>query len=212
VSNYINDNEVLDRIIRTRHSVRRHRDEVPERKLIEEVIEAGRLAPYAGLANHGTDDFRHFFVIRNGSEWADQLVDIIKESIRDKLEKYEKSGTENPRMKNMLDAYNKTITNGPPIRNAPWIVIVAERRGFPPREWKSLAHVLQNMWLKAVALGLSFQLFSSVIDSEDNKRLSDMLGLPAGEYSYDACLIGYPQEPQLPSVRNVPRVSVKWLE
>ncbi|MGD0953085.1 MAG: hypothetical protein ABR985_11955 [Methanotrichaceae archaeon] len=35
-------------------------------------------------------------------------------------------------------------------------MVVAERKSFPPVEQQSLAHCLQNMWLKATALGLGF--------------------------------------------------------
>ena len=35
------------------------------------------------------------------------------------------------------------------------------REGFPPVESRSLAHVLENIWPKAVALGLGFCLISA---------------------------------------------------
>jgi len=45
-------------------------------------------------------------------------------------------------------------------RYRPYYIVVAERSGIPPAEQQSLAHCLENMWLKATALGLGFQLVS----------------------------------------------------
>lgn len=55
------------------------------------------------------------------------------------------------------------------IGTAPYLIIVAERRGIPPIEQKSLSHVMQNMWLKSTALGLGFELVSVIGRLSDNK-------------------------------------------
>ncbi len=38
--------------------------------------------------------------------------------------------------------------------------MVAERKGFPPAETKSIAHVHQKMWLKAIELRIGFMLLT----------------------------------------------------
>jgi nitroreductase len=77
---------------------------------------------------------------------------------------------------------------------------------------KSPAHTLQNMWLKAIALGLGFQLISTVTDSEDNEKLSALLDVTHREFNYDACIIGYPALPVSPEVRDIPHLSIRWFD
>ena len=60
-----------------RQSIRNFTKEPVSQELLETVIEAGRLAPFAGLAQAGKKDFRHFFVIRQDSEAAKQLMDLV---------------------------------------------------------------------------------------------------------------------------------------
>ena len=55
-----------------------------------------------------------------------------------------------------LDAIQK-MGRVPGIGTAPYYIVVAERKGYPPVELQSLAHCMENMWLKATALGLGFQ-------------------------------------------------------
>src|SRR5665647_302111 len=48
-----------------------------------------------------------------------------------------------------------------PVGTAPEFIVVSEKKGFPAVEQQSLAHCLENMWLKATSLDLGFQLVSS---------------------------------------------------
>lgn len=203
------DNEILDRLIMSRRSVRAYKSEIPDRALIAQIIEAGRQAPYAGLANRGTNDFRHFFVIAKDSPVVDKLRIACAEAVREKLAVYEQQN--DPRMKNMLQAMRMIAEKGLPPWQAPWLIIIAERKGFPPREGQSLACVLENMWLKTTALGLGMQLVSAINDLEESVALSEVTGLPAGEYAYDACQIGWPEGSNREQPREEPASSVKWI-
>lgn len=203
------DNEVIDKIISNRRSIRVFKSEAPDRELIAQIVEAGRQAPYAGLANRGTNDFRHFFVIAKDSPVVEKLRAACIVAVREKLADYEKQSE--PRMQNMLQAMRMIAEKGLPPWNAPWLVIVAERKGFPPREVQSLACVLENMWLKSTALGLGLQLISAINDLEDSEALSEVTGLPAGEYAYDACQIGWPDMPAREKPREEPVSSIAWL-
>ncbi len=204
------NNEVLDRIIRTRHSVRGFKEDIPPKELVEQVIEAGRLAPYAGLANKGTYDFRRFFVIPTGSEKAAAIRTLVLESVKALLPEIERET--DPRAQAMLNVLRMLAQKGLPPWKAPYLIIVAERRGFPSREDKALAYCLQNMWLKASAAGLGMQLFSAISDLEDTGALSVLLELPRGEFSFDACILGYPEAPLQEIIREEPRLMLQWLD
>lgn len=203
-------NECLDSIIRSRHTVRQFSDVIPDREMIEQIIEAGRLSPYAGLPNKGTTDFRRFFVISKNSDKIEQLKALTIEAVQAKLDSLENE--DNPKMQRMLGGMRMVVKNGPPIGGAPWLVIIAERRGFPAREDQALAFCLAHMWLKATALGLGMQLVSAISDLKDSPELSDMLGLPTGEFTFDACSIGYPDAPISETLREEPHLSITWLE
>lgn len=203
-------NEILDRVIRSRHTVRQFTDEIPTREMISEVIEAGRLSPYAGLPNKGTTDFRRFFVISKSSDKIDQLKALTIEAVQAKLTALE--GEDNPKMQRMLNGMRMVVKNGPPIGNAPWLVIIAERRGFPAREDQALAFCLANMWLKATALGLGIQLVSAISDLKDSPEMSEMLGLATEEFTFDACSIGYPASAIMETLRDEPHLSITWFE
>ena len=82
-------NEVLDHIIESRHTVRKFKYEAPPRPIIEEVLEAGLLAPY-GMIAVTREDFRRFVVIPRDSESTSKVAFLIKQkaaTIYDDLEK-----------------------------------------------------------------------------------------------------------------------------
>ncbi len=82
---------------------------------------------------------------------------------------------------------------------------------MPPAQKQSLAHVLQNMWLKATALGLGFQLLTLTETMSSNKDFLNLLELPYGEFELDGCAISYPD--QTPTEKKIPEVDevTKWL-
>ena len=204
------DNEVLDRLITARRSVRVFKDDIPDKDLIVQIIEAGRQAPYAGLANRGTDDFRHFFVLAKESPAVATLRSVASRIVRDKLARFEEENK--PRMQNMLQAMRMISEKGMPPWSAPWLIIIAERKGYPARESQSLACILENMWLKTTSLGLGMQLISAINDLEDSAELADLTGLPVGEYAFDACQIGWPVPEPRAAPREEPKSSVTWIE
>ena len=66
----------LDSLLMQRQKIAVISDKPLEREKLETVIEAGRLAPYGGLAQKNTDTFRHFFVIKRGSRTARELEQL----------------------------------------------------------------------------------------------------------------------------------------
>jgi nitroreductase len=100
----------------------------------------------------------------------------------------------------------------PGVGTAPCYIVVAERRGFPPVGLQSLAHCMENMWLKATALGLGFQLVSVTSQLSDDPAFCAVLGLNPGEWDLMGCAIGYPPDELTPSIRPPVEDVTRWLE
>jgi nitroreductase len=209
-------NKLIDQLIESRRSIRKFKPEVPARELIEQILQAGLLAPYAA-ASVSREDFRRFIVIQRESNATAKVAAIMKrkaESWSKQLEaqmqtdKFAKqhAGT-------FLEILKQTAQYGMPnIGKAPYYIIVAEQRGIPAVEHLSLAHCLQNMWLKAAALGLGMQLLSITQQLGTDKEFCNLIKIPQGEFALDGCLLGYPDmkpsTPKRPSLNQV----TQWIE
>ena len=99
----------------------------------------------------------------------------------------------------------------PGIGTAPYYIVVAERKGFPPVELQSLAHCLENMWLKATALGLGFQIVSVTSQMSSDVAFCKILGMPAGDWELMGCAVGYPADELSPSIRPPVEDVTVWL-
>ena len=97
------------------------------------------------------------------------------------------------------------------IGTAPYYIVVAERRGFPPVELQSLAHCLENMWLKATALDLGFQIVSVTSQMSSDPAFCAILGIPSGEWELMGCAVGYPADELSPSIRPPVEDVTVWL-
>jgi len=215
MSNYNQNcvNEVLDMLIQTRKSVRNFTEDVPSKEIVEQIIEAGRLAPYAILAVAKQTDFRHFFVISKNSPAIDKINTLLKYLMKSQISKYENDAKENKTLQSYINSLNMQIEKGAlGVGSAPYLIIVAERHGIPPIEQKSLSHVMQNMWLKTTALGLGLELISAIGRFSDNKEFCEIIGLPIGEYGFDACSIGFPATVVSRKGRDIPHRSIKWID
>lgn len=208
-----NVNEVLDMLIRTRRSVRNFTNEVPSKELVEQIVEAGRLAPYAILAVAKQTDFRHFVVISNNSPAIGKIKTILKDLMKSQISQHEKAAQNNKTLQSFITSLSMQVEKGAlGVGNAPYLIIVAERHGIPPIEQKSLSHIMQNMWLKTTALGLGLELVSGIGRLSDNKEFCDIIGLPSGEYGFDACSVGFPATVVSREGRDVPCKSIKWID
>lgn len=208
-------NKIIDQIIESRRSIRKFKLEAPPKELIEQVLQAGLLAPYPGVGMT-REDFRRFIVIPRDSKATAQVAAIFKrtaESSRKLLEEQMKQ-----------DQFTKTHAGPflerlkimgehgiPNIGKAPYYIVVAEQRGIPRVEQRSLAHCLQNMWLKASALGLGLQLLSVTAQLDGDKEFCHLIKIPVGEFALDGCLIGYPDmKPSLPKRPKLSQIT-QWL-
>ena len=100
----------------------------------------------------------------------------------------------------------------PGIGTAPYYIVVAERKGYPPVELLSLAHCMENMWLKATALGLGFQMVSLTSSMSQDPEFCTLLGIRPGEWELTGCAVGYPQDHLSPSIRPPVEDVTRWLE
>ncbi len=198
-------NNALDQVIIQRCSARKFKSDVPDKDLITQVVEAGRQAPFAGLANHGRSDFRRFFVISTKSPVIDKLRAACLEAIRHKVKAYEAEN--NPAMAGLIKVMNMISEKGLPPWNAPWLVIVAERKGYPAREKEAVSYCMESMWLKSTALGLGMQIVSAIADLEGDPVVKEVLDLDPEEFVFDACQIGYSET----GFRDVPREDPKMM-
>jgi len=213
------DNAVLDRIIGKRRSCRRFTQEIPPDLAIEQVIHAGLHAPFAAAAIGTNDDyFRRFVVVRKGSRAMAELAPLVFNEVRAMAGGLEKKAATDPALRvqaaGFLDRLSMITSMGmvPGIGTAPFYIVAAEKRGFPPVELQSLAHVMENMWLKATALGLGFQIVSVTAQMADNPVFCRILGLEPGKWAFMGCAVGFPADMLSPSIRPSVKEVTAWLE
>lgn len=191
------ENRLFDQVITRRRSIRAFKSEPPPERWIEEVLFAGLQAPYAGLATQEDVPYRLFKVIRQGPNMI-KVQDLIKEQARVNLEQFEAEMANNAFLSANGQAFWKRLESiaehgVPSLKNAPFFIVVAERKGVPSVEFESLAHCLQNMWLKATALGLGFQLLSVTKMLSQNRQFFQLVNLEYGQFLLNGCAMGYPQ-------------------
>jgi nitroreductase len=192
------DNDVLDKIIFNRRTVREFNSDPIPKEFIENIIIAGFLAPYGGATGNNLNESRRFFVLERSTESYKIAKELILSNIKKNAKNFEIASIFLPSLrkkgKTFLERLKTISENGiPGIETAQYYVIIAEKKGMPPVEKQSMAHALENMWLKATAYGFGFQLLSATSLMSKNKDFMDLLRLPIGEFALDGCLIGYPK-------------------
>lgn len=209
-------NQQLDRVIESRRSIRSFTAEIPPRESVEQVIRAGLLAPYAAPAVAGERLFRRFFVFERDSESMAAAVGIAIKHAKANAERLKKLCEADPAVAEKAGEFAKRLemmakAGKVPLTEAPYYIVIAEKKGVPPVELQSLAHCLENMWLKSTALGLGFRLISLTARLGEDPDFCRLLGIPHGEFGFDGCTIGYatewPPTPEKPALEEV----VTWL-
>ena len=209
-------NTILDKIILARRTVRAFAPEAPPREAVKELIAAGLRAPYAALAVAGREDFRRFFVFTQGTPAMAEAGRLIQQAVRRRLEETLRARGRAPVPGDPDFAYLdrvKALADGvhPSLQTAPYFIVLAEFQGSPAAGLQSLGHVLENMWLKAAALGLAFQLISVTESMAEDRDFVRLLGLPFGEFVLDGCAVGYPAADPPPSRRPEIEAVTRWL-
>lgn len=209
-------NNAFDKILKTRRSIRFFRDESPPKELIEDIISAGLFAPYAGLAMENEEYFRKFIVIPRNTRAMEKITEITKNKMKVKSEAFKSEMDKNPYLKEKGVAFSKRLELFADkgvlgIGTAPYYIVVAEKKGFPPVQQQSLAHCLENMWLKATSLNLGFHLVSATAQMAEDEDFSRILGIKFGEYEINGCAIGYPKENLPESSRPETKEVISWI-
>ena len=211
-----NSNKILDEIIIARRTIRAFTKEAPPRDCIEQILAAGLMAPYAALAVAGREDFRRLIVFSQGTPAMAEAERLIQRAVRKRIDDAVRARGRallptDPDFA-FLDRAKAVADHGhPSLKTAPYYIVVAEYQGIPAAGLQSLAHTLENMWLKATALGLAFQLVSVTESLSEDKDFVKLLGLPYGEFVLDGCVIGYPAAEPPPVRRPQMAAAVKWL-
>ena len=205
----------LDEIIESRRSIRSFKEDMPPKDAIMGVIRAGLFAPYAGVL--AQSDFRRFVVIQKGSPTMTKVKKMMNLHVKSMLERLKLEMQQDPALQSRAQKFAKILETASieglsGVGTAPYFVVVAERRGFPSVEQQSLAHCLQNMWLKATALDLGFQLVSATAEMAKDKEFCDLLGIPFKEFEINGCAVGYPSIKLPPAQRQDVEKVTSWLD
>ena len=209
------DNEVLDRILEARKTCRAFSDEMPTDDEIKEVIQAGCVAPYASIDSKEIKPFRHFFVIRRDDPKIEQIDALIRKQsacdLKQRLKDEEQDAFLKENGQGVRNLWKHVAECGESaFPNPPCVIIAAEWRGARRAERQSLAHMIQNMWLKATAMNLDFQIISVVENMVDNEAFCKMLGLPTDRYGFHACVLGHAKNPDMPQHARA-TTEIHWL-
>lgn len=202
--------QALGDILKSRRTVRAFSPDVPARAEIEAVIRAGLIAPFGALAVAGMADFRKVIVIPNSSPVSAKAANIMKDLMGHFADEFEKKTGLTPFVQNLKKVAQQGVGG---VGNAPFYVVVGERKGTPPVAAQSLCFCLHNMWLKATSLGIGFQLVSATVQMDGDPEFCRLLGPPCGEYALDGCALSYPTDGCRPSHVEYPAYdkSVTWL-
>ncbi len=209
-------NHFLDEIIESRRSIRAFKNDIPPKDAIKAIIRAGLFAPYAGAAlDQG--EFRRFVVIQNGGTTMAKVGALMQRQIKAIYNNISLEMERDPAMKSRAQNFARRLEavskeDLPGVGTAPYFIVVAERKGFPPVEHWSLAHCLQNMWLKATALDLGFHLVSVTAEMAKDKEFCDLIGVPFGEFEINGCAVGYPLKKLPPAERQDVDEVTSWLD
>jgi nitroreductase len=156
--------------------------------------------------------------MKKGSASMMAVLPLVMEQVAVMAQDLETEMEKNPALRTMAVSFVQRLNEirkmgrVPGIGTAPYYIVVAERKGFPPVEQQSLAHCMENMWLKATALDLGFQMVSVTAQMSSDPAFCKILGISAGEWEMMGCAIGYPQEELGPSVRPPVEDVTRWLE
>lgn len=200
----------LDEIVRARHSVREFSSILPSREDVEAIIQAGLLAPFGAFAVAGESDFRKVFILTNSTKEMGDAASILKNRIAHEANELEKKVGSVPFVHNLKRIGQQGV---PGVGNAPYYVVIGERKGLPAVAAQSLCYCIENMWLKATTLGIGLQLISATTQMDSDPEFCRLLKIPVGEYALDGCALGFPEDNYQPRSVKYPTLkeSVSWL-
>lgn len=191
-------NVILDQILAERRTHRKFRPEPCSDEEIRRILHAGLLAPFAATsAGSSRNYFRRFFVMRRGSSAMDAAVPVLVRQVRMMAADLEERMRGDTKFRAEAAAFARRLAMIrdagaiPGVGSAPVYIVVAERKEYPYAQPQSLAHCLENMWLKATALDLGFQPVSITSEMSSDPDFCAILGLAPGAWELAGCAVGY---------------------
>ena len=175
--------DALDALF-SRRSVRKMTAEMPEKELIEKVIEAGRVAP-----SGGNSQTTHFIVITKPEVLAE-----LRELVQSEFAKMEAGPDTYASMRNSIRASKKG--NYVYDYGAPLMIVTANKKGYGNALADS-ACALENMMIAAHALGLGSCWINQLHWLTDQKAVQSYmagLGLKEDETITGGLILGYAAE------------------
>ena len=175
--------EALEAVL-TRRSTRKYSEEMPERALIEKVIEAGRYAP-----SGGNNQTTHFIVLSDKD-----LLNEIAELVCREFAGMEITDDTYSSLKNSINASKKggyVFHYGAPV-----LIVTANKKGYGNAMADS-ACALENMMIAANALDLGSCWINQLHWLDENERIRKFMyqyGLKEEETITGALALGYPED------------------
>ena len=174
--------EAIEAIL-TRRSTRKFSAELPERRLIEKILEAGRYAP-----SGGNSQTTHFIVIESSA-----VLKELSELVRSAFSAMEYTEDTYSSIKNSINASKRG--NYIFHYNAPVLIVTANRKGYGNAMADS-ACALENMMIAANALDLGTCWINQLHWLDEDPVIRDYmlkLGLLENETITGALSVGYPE-------------------
>lgn len=172
--------EALEALL-TRRSTRKYKEEMPDKELIDRVIEAGRYAP------SGSNSQTTHFIVFTDKNMLKELADIVKEEFS-KMEYDENTYVS---LKNSIIASKKSEYVF--CYNAPVFIVVANKIGYGNAMADS-ACALENMMIAANAFDLGSCWINQLHWLDENKAVHEYMlahGLGEDETITGALILGY---------------------
>jgi len=181
--------------IKNRRSVKNvNQEAIPERQLIEAILEAGMWAPN----HHLTEPWR--FIVITSSERL-RLGESMAEALRATMK------VDDPRVEEVLKLERAKTLRAPVI-----IAVISCQNGgekiVPQEEMVAVGAALQNILLAAHSLGLG-----SIVRTGPHsysQPVRSYLELQEKELLIGLVYVGYPIEPPRPSKRSPLQTKVQW--
>lgn len=170
--------------ILTRRSTRRFSERIPERELIEKVIEAGRHAP-----SGGNNQTTHLIVLSDRKMLAE-----LAEIVMDEFAKMEVTKNLYSSLRNSIAA--SKMGNYIFHYNAPILIVAANKKGYVNAMADSSC-ALENMMIAANALDLGSCWINQLHWLDGNERVHEFMmshGLGEDETITGSLSLGYPEK------------------
>lgn len=210
-------NKTFEQVVKSKRSLPNFSSEIPPIDLLNEIVKSCIHAPYAGALGIPLNEVRKIYIFKQGTDSMTTARDILLSEIKKNSKKIYAILKFLPFLRKKIKpfAYRLRVFSPkgiPLLFEAPFFIIIAEKRGFPMVNEESLTHALQNMWLTATNLGLEFQLITAIPHMANNKQFLKLLKLKKGAYALDGCVVGYPYNYAKESKEYEFEKFVTWVE